>query len=785
MSEGPRSAKLAPADREALEQVQALAAEGELAVPRLLEALDASSWVVRREVVARLGKLGRVAAAAICRSLSAERKSERKLAALVDALVDNESDVNDLVVQLLDFPNVAVVCDGLQVIGRRRITSAVSRVVQLATHADDNVAVASIEALGQLGGTEALTCLLAVLTSPSFFRSFPAIDVLGRLGDTRAVEPLVGLLHDALRGAEAARALGRLGDETAIAPLLQLLAGNQRAVNRVAAKALADIHERSLRRYGSEAAFGRALASCADEDVLEAHLERALVGADVAEQSAIGTLLGFFSSSASIESLRPLLDHDPAVAEAAAASLARLARLGSAPVSELLDSATSEQRALLIPKLAGASGAVPGFVLCLGDPDARVRLLACDALAKTGDPSCAEALFTLLGDPDIAISQAATGALQALGTRQVEDLALAAAVSPPKHRRHAALRIIGNLASERALPVLLEAAQQSDERAREIALIGLSSVGGERPTQALLAASQHDSPRTRTAAIRGLGHLQPTSSTLQRIREATTDADSWVRYYACQALGNVADSEATTTLVTLTEDPAGQVRVAAVEALAKLASPAALQALASAALHDDVEVRRAALGGIGFTKAPALMPLLLDASYAADMATRLVAISALAQFGEAAALARVCDVAQADPEPAVQNAAIELLGESSSPQATAALVALLGTPTHRTRVVNALSRHVGARCAQLSASLKDASAEVAEDLVTVLTGLPGDAAERILLTALKLSSDPARRAVVRALRFAFESEVASEALARAASQDPDPEVRRIAAARVS
>ena len=85
MSDGPRSGQLVPAEHEALEQVQALAREGEAAVPRLLDALSTSSWVVRRELVAVLGRLGRVAASAICASLVNDRTSERRLAALVDA----------------------------------------------------------------------------------------------------------------------------------------------------------------------------------------------------------------------------------------------------------------------------------------------------------------------------------------------------------------------------------------------------------------------------------------------------------------------------------------------------------------------------------------------------------------------------------------------------------------------------------------------------------------------------------------------------------------------------
>lgn len=785
MTDTPGIRKLAPADTAALEQVRAWGREGEPAVPRLMDALGTASWVVRREVVAELGKLGRAAATAMCEAIEGDRKSERRLAALVDALVASDADVDDLVIALTRSPNVAVVCDALQVIGRRRMAAAVPQVVELTAHADDNVAVASIEALGQLGGERALACLLGVVVSPSFFRSFPAIDVLSRLGDTRAVEPLVGLLQDPLRGAEAARALGRLGDETATSPLAHLLASPQAATSRVAAVALAEIHDRSLRRYGAEAAFERALAPHARQEELETRLERALIGADEAEQRAIGILLGFFSSRTSIDSLRPLLDQEPAVAQAAAASLARLARLGQTQVYELLGSAASEQRALLIPQLAGSTAAVPALVQCLSDPEPHVRLLSCDALARTGDPSCVDALFALLGDADIALTQAATGALQALGTKRVEELALQGAADASKSRRHASLRILGHLGSERSLPVLLDAARQEDERAREIALLGLATLGGEQATDALLAASSHTSPRTRAAAVRGLGHLEYAPQAAQRLREATTDADAWVRYYACQALGNAGDASAAETLLGLAEDPAGQVRVAAVDALAKLRTPAALEALGRAALHADLEVRRAALAGIGFTKSLAFLPLLLSASESLDTATRLVSVSALASIGDAQALERVCDVAHTDEEPSVKNAAIELLGETANPQATVALIALLASASCRSRAVQALSRHAEARAPHLAAALEDASAELAEALVTVLTSLPQSSAEPLLLAALKLANEPARRAAVRALCFAFDSEQSAQALARAASHDPDPEVRRIAAARPS
>lgn len=785
MTQPPRGAAPAPAERAAIDEARALGRTGPAGVPGLLAALRTPSWVVRREVVAQLAQLGPSAARAMCEELRTQRRGEARLAALVDALVATSDESEPLILELLESPNVAVVADGLQILGRRRSKRATQRAIALTEHADDNVAVASVEALGQIGGAEALACLLGVVKSSSFFRSFPAIDALGRLGDTRAVEPLCALLEDAMRGPEAARALGRLGDESAIAPLLELLVTGPLSTTRVVAVALAEIRERSQRRYGTSTVFERVLAPHAGQGALEARLERALSGADASEQRAIGALLGFFSSSASVESLVPLLDESPAVAEAAAQSLGRLARLGNEQVLEVLDVATSEQRVLLIPHLSGTASAAAAVTRCLSDPDPRVKILACDALAKTGDPSCAAALFDLLGDPDISVSQAATGALQALGSERVEELALAAIDAAPKSWRQPALRIVGHVGSERGLSVLLDAAAQSDERTREIALAGLANVGGEPAREALLVASHHESTRTRAAAIRGLGHLEPAPSSTQRLRDATADPDAWVRYYACQALGVAGDEGAAELLAARAQDSAGQVRVAAIDALSRLSSAQALEVLVRAANDPDAELRRAALSGIGIRREPSLIPLLLDASYAAETATRLVAISSLAKLGEATALSRVCEVARRDPEPAVQHAAIELLSEDSRPPATAALIALLAEEAHRARAVSALSRRALLRAPALLAALHQASADVAEALAGIIAGLPAEVAEPQLRAVLEHSSDEARRAVVRALRFAFQSEATDRALAAAASRDLDPEVRRIAALRPS
>jgi HEAT repeat protein len=163
----------------------------------------------------------------------------------------------------------------------------------------------------------------------------------------------------------------------------------------------------------------------------------------------------------------------------------------------------------------------------------------------------------------------------------------------------------------------------------------------------------------------------------------------------------------------------------------------------------------------------------------------LVAISGLASSAEPAALSRVCEVAGSDPEPSVRNAAIELLADNPGPAATSALIGLLASDAHRMRALNALSRGAVARKEQLAAALQVAPAEIAEALVTVITSMPQAVSEPLLLRALETPNEHARRAATRALRFAFASEQVTQALAFAASHDSDPEVRRVAAARLS
>src|SRR6185503_11611822 len=97
-----------------------------------------------------------------------------------------------------------------------------------------------------------------------------------------------------------------------------------------------------------------------------------------------------------------------------------------------------------------------------------------------------------------------------------------------------------------------------------------------------------------------------------------TDAEPWVRYYACQSLGRLGVETAANAISRLLEDSAGQVRVAAIEALSHLRGEIAFEGLRRAAASTDADVLRAALVGLGISRRPEAEPLLLEALKSAD-----------------------------------------------------------------------------------------------------------------------------------------------------------------------
>jgi HEAT repeat protein len=769
---------LTVAERGRIDQVDRLVAVGGRGVRDLISSLSDSSWTVRRAVVAGLASLGDEAVEPLCKFLREERASEAAIAAAVDALSTSiGSNVTARIIELSKHTNPAVVADAAQILGRRRASEASAVLAKLAEHLDDNVAVASIEALGMIGGTAAVEALIRVVESRNFFRTFPAIQVLARTGDPRAVPPLASLLVDDTYRYEVVRALGRTGNGNAITPILSVLKTPGDAVVRIVACALADLIERSEWTGAAEhvtAVLQQGLAS-----VLPRFLS-ALRGGDPEERTAIAKLLGRAGDPSVLSSITSLLE-DSATASAASAAIEHLGRTSDEALIDALRRGDAAKRIAILPLVRSKSAGTYIREL-LTDEDPEVRARACEALARIGDTTSVKYLFDALADTSPRVTHAATSAILAIGSSETEQFAIEAArATRPTIRRHA-MRVIGAFGFRSAFDLLRTAVGESDRRVAELAITGLGAIDDPRidPVLAELANSQEDA--LRSAVMRAAG-MRSGAEAVRVLVRGLGDPAAWVRYYAAQGLGRIGDEagpDASKQLIEKLRDPAPHVRVAVIEALAKLRTQEAWDAVVRAATSRDADERRAGLVGVGLHKREGSASILVEAARSEDPATRLVAISALAHYEEPEALATL-DAALRDPTTEVRDAALSVLGERDDEAAARILVetALRSQPEHP--VHHALSRPGQARVSVITSQLAKADPRTAPLLVAALARMGTPSARQSLFGALSSSNAASRSAAASAL-VATGGDDAVRAVSQLATNDPDPEVRRVCAA---
>lgn len=775
----PNPIALSADDRQRVEHVERIARDGRSGLPKLLELLDDKSWAVRRAVVAALARLGDAALPALADVVRSKRGHEARLAAAVDALVASSGDVRQATLALMEAnAPPPVVCDALQILGRRKEAEALDAVVRYARAADDNVAVAAIEAMSQIGGERTVEPLLAALSSKNFFRAFPAIDALGRTGDPRAIAPLAALVEDPLYAAEATRALGRTAQDAAVPALAPLLTKRSDSLVRTAAMALVDLAELQSVRFGTPRSMRESLANALPVNVASTRVAACFATASPSEMLALVRVLGWLGDEPAISRLIELLDEDGGVGQAAATALREIGEGAAPQVLAALRDGDSAARARLLPLVGYAPGAVEAVVACLDDKDASVRALACEALARAANVSVVPGLFRLISDPDPRVSQAAAGAIQALGSVETKRLALIEARSADRRVRRAALRIVSYFGYSEGLEPLVAAIDDDDEQIREAAVGGLALLEDPRALEALFRATNHASAKTRAAAVRALGVATATPEVGERVRAALADGDPWVRYYACRSIAKLHIDAAAPEVIARIHDPAGQVRVAAIDALAQLRDGGAVEALTRATEDADSDIRRAAILGLGTIRDPDTLPTLRAAASSNDAATRLVAISALAEF-ELPEVVPLLAHAASDPNENVRAAAIGFLGTRPGEAATRALVEQLAFPAVRERVVAALAVAPEGRTESILMNLETADAELARLLVSALVWIRRPSGFAAVAAALTIENVHARRAAAAALA-ALGTREAADALRHVASVDPDPEVRRLA-----
>jgi len=248
-----------PPERQPL-VIQALGARGDaVALPAVLEAAGGGPEGIRIAAVRALGGLGNAAAVPVL--LKAASGSEEELAQAARASLASleGKEVDDAIVSLLDGSRGGQRALLIELVGARRIASAVPALRRAAEDQDEKTRLAAIQALGQTIGLENLDVLTGRLTGSGTPAEKEAVQealmaACGRIPDRDAcVEKLQGSLSRAS------------ADARCLLPGVLNSVGGARALQAVAASArdkdekIRDAATRALGEWKSEDAAGELL----------------------------------------------------------------------------------------------------------------------------------------------------------------------------------------------------------------------------------------------------------------------------------------------------------------------------------------------------------------------------------------------------------------------------------------------------------------------------------------------------------------------------------------------
>lgn len=489
--------------------------------------------------------------------------------------------------------------------------------------------------------------------------------------------------------------------------------------------------------------------------------------------------------------LRPLAVGIQAIAEGREEDLEELN-------SALRDRSPQVRRSLceVLAAMGGERG-IEMLLPLLQDPSPELRARATQALGSLKASAAAEQVTALLDDPVGAVRAAAAATLAEMATAAASAEIVAALAEESRREDR----------DEDALSEMIEAAAGLSQGASEHLARALASL--PRPVASRLAAALERKRAVDRWLLMAEGDSRATAvsdvlASAARLGvsgpflEALDSTDERVRMRAAEALGHSRDPEALKAVAALLNDPDGSVRRGAVTSLARRGQPVALPPLSTAAADPDGTVRVAALIGLKEVLAERsqwrseMLPsdfdldrALAEAHRALSAATRdshaavrREAAHALGSFSSPEAAQGLVDLALADADEQVREAATEGLARCGFPHTQRLLVAALEDTDdlRRAAAMTVLGALGGAEAGRyLADALHDPVPRVREAAVASLSGMDLTSLTGRLTPELR-SPDPRVRAAVAALLGKARAPEAVASLVQALA-DPEEEVR--------
>ncbi|MDA2939159.1 HEAT repeat domain-containing protein, partial [Acidobacteria bacterium AH-259-A15] len=409
--------------------------------------------------------------------------------------------------------------------------------------------------------------------------------------------------------------------------------------------------------------------------------------------------------------------------------------------------------------------------------DREVKSVATQALGEIRDERAIAPLIEVLGLPGSATGQPVADVLAQFGELVLQPLMKVLSSSKQEAQRFWAARILGGLKTHRATPTLLNALSDHSTKVRTEAALALGRSGTHEGVSPLSRMLLEDPvPLVRDAAAQALGNIADDRA-LTTLREALIDLDHDTRRSAMLALEKMGEKAIPLLLEALHGD-SKEAAVQAASALERLGVVAArIEDLAGEKSQPAFELLTC------IVKTGVVETLARSCTHS-QLPVRIRLCRILSEGASPRSFDALTELAQKDSEWAARLEALVALIKLADTRSVPLFTRALGEEeeTVRERLLMALREAprslLDPLAGTVSALLQDANLKIRVEAIKVLAKLHNKDLFSVLLSSLSDAAPEVRREAALALQH-YSSKEGIQALI-VALQDPDQEVRAAA-----